>query len=219
MPADLGGIARGPGTFHERATGMGLAGFGDGALAALLSAGVFRGDETQELHEWSGIVKAGEVPEFGDGGHGYGELPATQGLEGLDHRLQAPGFHLLVEFLFEPLESLCRLGDRPDICLKDHVLRGGGTDHLSEPPEVGWAPAGPACIADIVSEQKGLESELGSLEVSPRIFAGAGEIANGLIFDRGNVDGGEITRAQQARQLDRIAPVGVDAVAGLLGNQ
>jgi hypothetical protein len=70
-----------------------------------------------------------------------------------------------------------------------------------------------------VSEQKGLESELGSLEVSPRIFAGAGEIANGLIFDRGNVDGGEITRAQQARQLDRIAPVGVDAVAGLLGNQ
>jgi hypothetical protein len=85
--------------------------------------------------------------------------------------------------------------DRADIFLKDHVLSGGGTDHLREPPEMGRAPGGTAGIADIVPEQEGFETELGRLEVPEGIFAGAAEIANGFIFHRGNIDRGEITRA------------------------
>jgi hypothetical protein len=165
------------------------------------------------------MVDAGEVPAFGDGGHGDGALHATPGLEGLDHRGQAPGFPLLVERLVEPLEPLRRLGDRPDLGLTDHWRRGGGTAHLREPPEVGRAPAGPAWIAEIVSEQQGCEAERGGFEVSQRIFAGAAEIAHGVIFDRGPIDGGEITRAHPARPLDRITTVGVHAVAGLFGKQ
>lgn len=80
----------------------------------------------------------------------------------------------------------------------------------------GPGPANPASIADIVSEADGFEAECGGLEVSQRIFAGVGEISHGVIFDLGNGDECEITRAQQTHLVDRITPVGVHAGAGPL---
>jgi hypothetical protein len=41
MSADLGGIAVGPGAFHERPSGMGVASFGDRALVASLTGRIF----------------------------------------------------------------------------------------------------------------------------------------------------------------------------------
>ncbi len=82
----------------------------------------------------------------------------------------------------------------------------------------GWAPAGTARIAHIVPEQEGFEPELGGREVPQGIFAGAGEIAHSFIFHRGDIDGGQIPRAHQAGQLDRVTTVGCHAVAGLFGN-
>jgi hypothetical protein len=70
-----------------------------------------------------------------------------------------------VEFLVQPLESLGVFVDRSDVFLKDDLLRGGGTDHLGEPPEVGRAPGGPARIVDIVPEEAGFEPELGGLQI------------------------------------------------------
>ena len=87
MPTHLGGIPIGPGAFNESTTGMGIAGFGDGPLPAALPRGIFRGDQAQEFHEFSGVLKAGEVTEFGHGGDGHGELHATQGLQGFDDRM------------------------------------------------------------------------------------------------------------------------------------
>ena len=165
MSADFGGIAIRPGPFHERATGMGIASFGEGPLPASLTAGILRGDETQEFRHLSGVIEAGEVSPFRHGGHGHGKLDATQGLERFDDRMQPPGFGLVLELLFETPQAFRVFVDGADLFLKDHVLSGGGTDHLSEPPEVGRAPGGTARVADIVPEQEGVETALGRLEV------------------------------------------------------
>ena len=99
---------------------------------------------------------------------------------------------MFVEFLFETLEAFGGLGDRADIFLEAELLSGGGTDDLGEPPQMSRAPRGVACIADIVSEQQGVEPELGGLEIADGSFTRAAEIPNGFIFDLGHIDGGEI---------------------------
>ena len=118
---------------------------------------------------------------------------ATQGLERVDHRVEAPGFDLVLEFLFETLEAFGVFVDRSDIFLEDDLLRRGGTDHLAEPSQVGRAPGGPARIADIVAQQEGFETKLGGLEITDGIFTSPAEVADGFVFHRGDIDGGEIT--------------------------
>ena len=78
---------------------------------------------------------------------------------------------------------------------------------------------GLARLATILPEENGFEAELGGLELAQGIFTGTGEIANGVIFYPGNVDGCEITRAHEAGQLHRVPAVGVHTVAGLVGHQ
>ena len=65
MPADLGGIAIGPGAFDQGASGMGVAGFGHRPLPAPLPAGIFRGGQAQNFISCSGVIEAGQVAEFG----------------------------------------------------------------------------------------------------------------------------------------------------------
>src|SRR5215468_11961324 len=62
-----------------------------------------------------------------------------------------------------PRRSVCC--DGLDVFLKDDLLRGGRTDHLAEPAEMGWAPVGSPGIADIVSQQEGFEPQLGRFQV------------------------------------------------------
>ena len=69
----------------------------------------------------------------------------------------------------------------------DDVLRGCGTDHLGEPPQVSRAPIGPAHVPAIVSEQKGFETICGVCEIADSIFPRTGEITNGFIFDFGHI--------------------------------
>jgi hypothetical protein len=68
-----------------------------------------------------------------------------------------------------------------------------------------------------VPEQEGFEPELGGLEVPQGIFAGPGEIAPGFIVNLRDIDGGEITRAHQPRQLYGVTTVGFHPIAGLVG--
>src|SRR5262245_10885551 len=152
MSADLGGRAVGPGAFHKCPSGMGIASFGDRALLAALPGGIFRRDQSQEFHQFSRGIKTGEVAYFGDHGDGHRALHTTERLQGFDHRVQPPGLYVLVEFLVETLVAFGVFSDRPDIFLKDDVLRRGRADALREPPEMGWAPMSLARVADIMAE-------------------------------------------------------------------
>ena len=142
---DFRGIPVRPGAFDQGSTGMTMARCGDGALTTPLTRGVCRGHQAHELHEVSGMIKAGEVSEFSDHGDRHRALDAASGVKGLDHRLQAPGCTRRVALVFETLEACDRLADRPHIFLEDDVQRGGGTHPCGKPPERGWAPRGPAC--------------------------------------------------------------------------
>jgi hypothetical protein len=93
--------------------------------------------------------------------------------------------NLILEFLLKALEAFSVFIHRPDIFLKDALLRGCGTDDLGEPAQVGWVPIGPAGVPDIVPEQEGLASQLGRFKIADGIFTCPGEIANGCIFPVG----------------------------------
>jgi hypothetical protein len=121
--------------------------------------------------------------------------------------------------LFQPLESLGVFVDRADVCLKDEWLRGGGPDDLGGPPEVGRAPGGPARLVDSMPEPEGVETALGGLQSLDGLFTCAAQVADGLVFHRRDIHGGEIAGAHQAGQWHGVPAVGVDAVASLLGKQ
>ena len=138
------------------------------------------------------MLETCQVPNFRDHRDGHGELHPTQGLESVHHRMQAPRFDLLAEFLVQTPEALRVFRDGPDLCLQDDLLRRGGTDDFREPPEVSRAPIGPARIADILAEQEGFESELGIFEIADRIFARPREIPDCFIVHFGDIHGGEV---------------------------
>src|SRR5919108_4477832 len=99
------------------------------------------------------------------------------------------------------------------------VRRGGGTNDLGKPPEMGWAPRGPAGIADIVLKQEGVQAECCRFEVIDGLVTGSGEVSYGFLCHGRNINRGEVTRAPQARELHGITTVGFDPVAGLFGDQ
>ena len=80
VAANFGGIPVGPGALHQDTTRMGIAGFGDRPLPPPLSTGLFYADQTEIFHQLSGVLEGCKVSEFRHGGHGHGELHATQGL-------------------------------------------------------------------------------------------------------------------------------------------
>ena len=164
------------------------------------------------------MIEACAVPACSHGGDGHGELDATPGLERCDDRRYTPGLDLVVACALETPQAFRVFVDSPDLFLKDNGRSGCGTDHRSEPPEVGRAPGGRACIADIVPEHAGCEPELGGLEVPQGLFAGTGEIAHGFICNLRDRDGGEIACAPQPGSLDGVTTVGVPTIAGLVGH-
>jgi hypothetical protein len=212
-------VARGPGPFDQGASGMGMTRLGKTSLPPALATVVFRGGKAEITHEVSGVVKAGAVPELSRDGHGDGERHSPQGLEGLDQGALTPSLDMFVEGLLQALEAFAVLVDRPDVLLEDDLLRGRGTDDLGEPAQVSGAPGGPARISDILPQQKGVETELGGLEIAEGVLAGTTEVTDRVILDCGDIDGGKIPRAHQRGQWHGVTPVGLDAMASFLGGQ
>ena len=80
----------------------------------------------------------------------------------------------------------------------------------------------PGRAPDVVptqTEQERFQPQLRVLARDPRGIARATQIAEGFVLDRRHIDGGEIARAQQPRELDGIAPIRLHAVARLLRDQ
>jgi hypothetical protein len=87
MSPHLSWIPVRPGAFDQGATGMGVAGLGDGALAAALARGRFRGDQPPKFHAFSGGIEAREVSKVGYRGDRDRELHTAECLKGLDYRV------------------------------------------------------------------------------------------------------------------------------------
>jgi hypothetical protein len=189
-------------------TGMRMARSGNGALTTPLTCGIGGGDQCQEVHEWSRGIDVAEVSEFRHQGDGHGTRHPAQGLKCLEPSVQAPGFGLLVECVLSTLETCRMCIDGADVCLEDEVWRGGGPDHVGEPPEVSLAPRGPTRLAKIVSEEDSVEPARRAFESTNGIFTRPGEVAHGCLFGRGAIDRGELPCAHESSPLHSVPAVG-----------
>jgi hypothetical protein len=198
---------------------MSVTGFGHRSLPAWLPGGIFRGDQTQEFHEFSGVIETGELANVCHRSDRDSAWYAAQGLKGFNHRGQTPRFDRFVECLCETLESFGLLMNRTDIFLKDDVWRRCGTDDLREPPQVGRVPMGPAHRADVLPEQEGFEPKRGGFEIAYGLFTCPAKVPNGFIVHAGDIDGRKIIRACQPGQWHGVPTVGFDTVARLCGKQ
>jgi hypothetical protein len=165
------------------------------------------------------MLDAQQVAACGHHGHRHDALHPTQALQGRDHWLQSPGCDLLLQCLSPSLEACGVLSDGADVFREDALLRRGGTDDFGEPPPMSRAPSGVACRAEIVSEQQGVEPALGGLEIAEGLVTSPAEVAEGFIVHRGDIDGGESTRAHQTGPWDGVTTVSLDASASLFGHQ
>jgi hypothetical protein len=217
MPTHVGRLARGPRPVDEGPAGLGIPGLREASLVLALTTRRFRRRQAHRLHAWSGVRNAGQVAACGNGGDRHSTRPATESLERVNHRAKPPGRDRCMACLVKPLEPFGVFGDRADICWADAGLSWGGTDDLAEPAWVSRAPGGPPGIADILPPQKRVQAQRGRLEIVERLFTRAAQVTHGVVCDRWDIDRRELPRAQQPRQLDRVTPVGLHAVAGLLG--
>src|SRR5205809_1045308 len=133
MPADLRRIPIGPRAFDQRAPGVGVPGLGDTPLPPPLPRRVLRGLEAEVAHQLPRGVEPREVSQFGDQDDRARELDTPQRLDRLDHWVQAPAFHLLVQLALQELQSLVLFGDGAHVLLEDDLLRPGRTHHLGQP--------------------------------------------------------------------------------------
>jgi hypothetical protein len=171
---------------------MGISGLREASLASPLATGICRRRQAQILHELSGVIEAGQVAECSDGSDSHRPLHATEGLPRLNDRAEPPSGDLLREFLVQALEPVRVFGDRPDICVEDDGLGGGGTDDLAQPAQVRRTPSGSAGIAEIMPQQKGFEAELGRLEIVERIFPRTAQVTNRFVLYRWDIDWREV---------------------------
>jgi hypothetical protein len=215
----LSRLARGPGAFDQGAPGMGMASCGESPLSASRPTRICGGDQAPEAHERSGGIDAGAVPQFSHRRDCHHTRHATQGLERVDHGVEAPRCALVVACLFTTLEACGVLVDRADICLTDELLGRGGADHLAAPSQVRRAPSGLARSAAIVAEPAGVETTLGGLEVTDGLLTRPGEITPSVVCHCGDIDGGAVARTHQPRPWHRVPAVGCAPSARLFRHQ
>jgi hypothetical protein len=217
-PTDVGRVARGPGPFDPGPTRRGMPGCGHGPLPAALTPGGFRGDQPQAFHEWPRMLDARQVPQCRHGGDRRRALPAAERLERFDPRMEAPGADRLLACLRKTLKPRCGGIDGVPLCLADAWRRGGGTAEFREPPELSRAPSGASRVTEVVPSQKGVEAQVGRLEVPKGIVTSAGASTDRLICHLRARDRGESPRAHQSGQWHGITAVGLPPGAGLLGH-
>jgi hypothetical protein len=80
-------------------------------------------------------------------------------------------------------------------------------------------PAGPALVANVLSQQERLQPTLAPLEILHGIVPAAAQVPQGLVRDLGHVDCAQVAAAHQAGQRDRIAPICLHAVRRLPRDQ
>ena len=81
------------------------------------------------------VLNACQVAQFRHGGPRHGKRDTAQGLEGLDHRREAPGVALLVALECQTPQTVTLCRDRLDVFLQDDLLRRCGTHHRAAPAQ------------------------------------------------------------------------------------
>ncbi len=106
-----------------------------------------------------------------------------------------------------------------NIFLKSNLLRWLGHEQAGEITLVGIVPTALAGVAVAQAQQKAFQAVARPALLFHGRSAGADQVAHGFILLVGYVDAGQFPGPIKARQLIGIAPVGLDAIGSLLGDQ
>lgn len=106
-----------------------------------------------------------------------------------------------------------------DVLLEDNLLGGRRANDFRQPAEIGRSPGSPALIPGILAQEEGLQTVLGGLAIPDGILTGAGEVTDGLILDRRDIDGRQIAGTHQSGELGHGAAIGFDAIPCVLRDQ
>jgi hypothetical protein len=116
---------------------------------------------------------------------------------------------------FVALQPLSRLADHVDHFLKHELLLRIGRLHRRQEVQMLRRPRLGPRVADVLAQQKHLELLPRPMLLLAHLVTRPDQIPHRFILRIGHVNAGEFTRPQQPRQLIRIPPVRLDAVARL----
>src|SRR5579864_9025311 len=100
------------------------------------------------------MVKARQIPEFGEHSNGRGELHTSHGLQAQDGRIEPPVCHGLTQGGFNTLALGEPIFNRAPKFLKRELLPFATERILAHPASVSRSPVGVTGIAYIVCEQE-----------------------------------------------------------------
>jgi len=216
---DLGRVAVGPGALDECAPCTGVPGLGDRPLGSFRTGGVLRGDQPDESGELTWVVEAREVSEFSDHGDRDGVLDAAQCLQRFDDGMQAPRGSKLGDLGFETFKPIDLLIDGTDELLEGDLLGRSRTDDPGQVAAVSIGPVRTTGVVEPQAQEERLQAQLGCLEGDACCVAGTAEVSDRFVFDRGDIDRGEIPRTQQTSEFESVSPIVFDLVPGTFGDE
>ena len=132
-------------------------------------------------------------------------------------RIEPPAWSAFAELGLEPLKSIDLFVDCAHGLLKNDLLRRRRADDFREVPLMRCVPVGTPDIMQPEPKQERCPPSLGMCEREAGGVSGSTPIADRFVIDRRHVDAREMARAQQPRQVERIAPIGLDLVARFFG--
>ena len=187
-------------------------------MPAALRRGRRRGAPAEDRQAFAGMGNAREVAACRHRGHRHRAWHATQRLQRLDHRGPPPGWDLCVACGVETREVCGVCGQGAASFGPDAWWCWGVTNAFRQPSARSRAPSGPARGAESVSEPASYAANLGVLKSAAGIVTPPPASPAGVSCDRGDLDGGERTRARQAGQWHGSPTGGVHPVPGRLGH-
>ena len=208
-----GGKSIAPGRFHQHAPHVGVARLGNRPSLLPGPAGMLAGDQTDKGHQLARRVEAGEVSQLGQGRNRGERVYPAQRPQSVRLPFQRPSLQGLLQRLIQPLDPTLGFLYRVHGFLKDDLL-GRVIEALGlQPAKVGLGPATAPGIDSAVALQEAVKplahAALGVLEVFPAAL----QVAHRLLRFVRHPDGRQLAVLEKPGQRQRIAPVGLDAVA------
>ena len=207
-----------PGRLHQSPPEVPVARLGDAALFALGAAAVLAGHQAQVGHQLRGLFKAAHIAQLGQYRHRRDHADSAQSHQIHEHWLQIPALDDLRDLHLHRCHARLALFDRIDVLLQHDLLDRHLKLDCLEPVPVGLGPLALALVAPAVAQQERAKPlarlGLGLLEVFPR----TAQIPNALMGLVGHPHRRQAVVAVQLGQTQRVAPVGLDPIAGLFWN-
>jgi len=99
------------------------------------------------------------------------------------------------------------------VFLEGDLLRGMRQLHAGQPTQVRTAPSGSAAVGDAVAQQQRLQSMACVALLANSVLAAPNQIAQGFVGTVWHTHRHQLADPGQARELHRVAPVGLDPLA------